>query len=229
MIFGKSWRRKSRKELETQVKKQRNALIYSNAIYIIGIVLLILALQLDSARYEKMNIAAAHSIMQLDKCHRILSNLSEECTTVAIDDYNYMKNLSDKLNSTISNYKNYLEKYMDCDTQLSIQTSYTNNMPFIKSIEEFAISHEYDINTFNCVDFSNGAVGILSEMGYDSYLRTVKVNCSSGMFGCPFGNNRHAIVMLELPIEVTGTLFIIPPELFHDYGLAQDGSAEVLE
>jgi hypothetical protein len=33
------------------------------------------------------------------------------------------------------------------------------------------------------------------------------------------GNNRHAIVMLEVPIEVTGTFFPIPPELFPDYGL----------
>jgi hypothetical protein len=218
-MIRKSWRRKSRKELEANIRKQRIALIYSNAIYIIGIALLILALQFESAQTERMNIAATHSISELDKCHKLLSNLSDECTTALNDDYYFIKNLSEEIDFTSSICKNYLDKYMDCDIKLSEQDSYISNMPFIKPLQEFSASHEYDLHNFNCVDFSNGAVKILSEMGYDSYLRSVRVNCSSGMFGCPMGNNRHAIVMLEVPIEVTGTFFPIPPELFPDYGL----------
>jgi hypothetical protein len=92
-------------------------------------------------------------------------------------------------------------------------------MPFINITNQWSANLTYDTFNFNCMDFSNGAVDIIRSLGYDAYVKAVKVKCTEGTYGCTNGRAGHAIVMVEVPFEAVEGFSPISPNDFNTYGL----------
>jgi hypothetical protein len=60
-------------------------------------------------------------------------------------------------------------------------------------------------------------------MGYNAHMKVVKMNCSAkpNLTNCD-DTTRHAIVVVEVYLEVTETAYPITPEDFNFYGLDND-------
>jgi len=81
------------------------------------------------------------------------------------------------------------------------------SVPFVDVARAFGESHEYVLNEFDCTEFSAGCIQLFQSMGYSAYRKIVKTE---------FG--RHAIAVVELPVECTPPyVHIITPDEFPTY------------
>jgi len=143
----------------------------------------------------------------------------------------FSKQMEDYLNGDRGLVGELYNYSMQCKAEReSLQTEITNknleiqatNLPFIEEMEKFSNSRNYDINEFNCVDFSSGALGVARKIGYSGYVKVVQTNCDykpEGVYCDKNNKSKHAIVVIEVPFEVTERVFPIPPSLFKFYGL----------
>ena len=60
--------------------------------------------------------------------------------------------------------------------------------PYEKIIKEFAATHTYNITEYNCVNYSNDLVQVLTDAGYNASTKIVN-------------NRTHMIIQLHLDIE----------------------------
>lgn len=84
-----------------------------------------------------------------------------------------------------------------------------------------AQSHDYEINSYNCVWFANNFAAEERAAGYEADAVVVAVNCSSGLFRqdtCKDYNGKHKIGKLTTYWE-TETGYEILPEDYDDYGI----------
>jgi hypothetical protein len=108
-----------------------------------------------------------------------------------------------------SNCTELVNNYTDCmnNTQL------IDDMPFIEAAKNYTRNLTYDRKYFNCLDFNKGCVALFQSLGYNAYIMAVST----------IGNTRpsanHAITIIELPIDCTEGLTIIPPKKFEFYGV----------
>jgi hypothetical protein len=92
----------------------------------------------------------------------------------------------------------------------------TNNYDiplFQKIATEVANSHDYDIQNFNCEDFSSELANKLTQAGYTTeVIRGTLKNCnpSDDTYNC-----RHAWVRIEVNIEATNGS-ILDPDFYED-------------
>jgi hypothetical protein len=200
-----------------KLKKKERMQIFSNLAFTFTLLFALYALHFQYQYYN--NRASVYSSL-VSNYEKLIQLKNEQTEAISTDCMNIIQNSEMKMEDIENlvqdirlNYDSLQEKYADCQEKL-------DNMPFLEAVKPFVENHTYDSHFFNCVDFSLGAVNILKDEGYNAFMRSVKVNCSSGRFGCKEGdNNRHAIVIVELPLEVTGTVMPITPEEFSDYGL----------
>ena len=63
-----------------------------------------------------------------------------------------------------------------------------NDSPYERIIKEFAATHTYNITEYNCVNYSNDLVQVLTDAGYNASTKIVN-------------NRTHMIIQLHLDIE----------------------------
>lgn len=219
-MFKKTdWRRKSRKELETKVKKQRIEIFCTNVMYLFLASFLVYIILFQSSQYTKISGVARSSITELNLCHRLVSNISQECITTENEYVKYIHQLSNDLEISDTNYKTFINRYIECNSERNGLKDYFESMPFVKPAEEFALSHEYNLKDFNCVDFNTECRRIFSKLGYSSWNDIVRPNCTK--WDCQ--TSRHMITYIALPVDCTGQFHIISPDEFSDYGILKEG------
>jgi hypothetical protein len=89
---------------------------------------------------------------------------------------------------------------------------------FIRLSKQLATSHKYDIDNYNCENFSIDLVKLLKENGYDAYTITGHVNCTAGYFNktvCEDSGGLHEWVEVKIPIEATAGQ-IIEPDVYRN-------------
>jgi hypothetical protein len=219
MFRKKDFRRRGKKELETKVRNQKLELIYTNVIYLVLVSLFIYIILLQSSQYTKIAGVARSSITELNLCHRLVSNISQECITTENEYVKYIHQLSNDLELSDTNYKTFVNRYIECNSERNGLKDYFKSMPFVKPAEEFASSHEYNIRDFNCVDFNHGCADIFRKMGYESWNVRVKLDCKK--FNCTTGY--HLITYIAMPVDCTGQFHIISPDEFDAYGISKEG------
>lgn len=201
-----------------KIKKRERMQLFSNLAFTFTLIFALYALNFQYQYYS--NRAGVYSSL-LDDCDNLIQLKNEQTEAISTDCMNIIESSETKLADIDNlvqdirlNYNSLQENYSDCQQKL-------DQISFIKAVEPFASNHTYDAKLFNCVDYSKGCVDIWTEMGYQAYTKSVRVDCSSGMFGCEKGdNNRHMIAMIEVPVECTSSYpFIIPPSEFYAYGL----------
>jgi len=166
------------------------------------------------------------------------SLIADVAISFALEKNKEMEKLTRFTESLIGNKSaslNYLaKKYFECRIETDNLTeqlaksqesslyyqSLIYGFPFIDKAYEAIKDKEYDKISYNCVDFSSTALDAIKSMGYQGYIKVVKINCSAS----PDSNScddssRHAIVILSLPLEVTQFVMPITPDLFNYYGL----------
>lgn len=93
--------------------------------------------------------------------------------------------------------------------------------PFEIIASEVADAHEYDLHTYNCLDYTTDLVETLTAKGYVAVPWVSRVDCESGLFNkttCNNTNGYHAYTRLDIFIEST-TGEIIPLEEYEAYNL----------
>jgi len=201
-----------------KLKKKERMQIFSNLAFTFTLLFALYALHFQYQYYN--NRASVYSSL-VSNYEKLIQLKNEQTEAISTDCMNIIQNSEMKMEDIENlvqdirlNYDSLQENYSDCQQKL-------DQISFIKAVEPFASNHTYDSHFFNCVDYSRGCVDIWTEMGYQAYTKSVRVDCSSGLFGCEKGdNNRHMIAMIEVPVECTSSYpFIIPPSEFYAYGL----------
>jgi hypothetical protein len=164
-------------------------------------------------RYQK---ALETSYISYNAKNAVINDISNQCQDFIQSQEQYIGNLSDDNKKCANDMQGLIREIIDCKAQKNQCEQNFENMPFLKEMNDWSGTKTYDRFSFNCVDYARGCASLARNLGYDAYVRAVHVNCST--LGCQFGNG-HAITILELPIDCTNGLYVIPPSLFEAYGL----------
>lgn len=135
-----------------------------------------------------------------------------------------IKTLREKLNETMHDYEKTLEEYKDLELICKLPEA-------LKAAKDNAESHIYDVDYFNCEDFSKSLAKKHQNMGYPSFVvrgwyvtdkvctddhscqsqfpREYEVRCFN--MRCEF---RHAWTETIIPFDATGGCIIPPSDLW---------------
>lgn len=191
-------------------------------------VILAIPLIIFIASIVVMNIQVISGLGELDFKNN-MTLLDIDFLNKRIDiQHNFISGIYDELRGQISDTNSQIvslkEKISEKDRQIvSLSETIKSEMqPFEQAAEAVASAHEYDVNSYNCVNFSDDLVSTLETMGYDGVQKLIKqVDCFAGIFdqeSCSAYDGWHEFVMVPIYIEATaGT--IIEPEDYWVYDI----------
>jgi len=208
-MFGK----KSKKKRSVISYKKHNRLMWMMLIFEIMTASLFIPVLQTNFKYQK---ALETSYISYNAKTDVINQISTECQEFITSQEQYIGNLSDDNKKCANDMQGLIREIIQCKGQKAQCEENFVNMPFLNVFNDWAMNKTYDRFSFNCVDFANGCTDLAHYLGYDAYVRAVRVNCS--VLGCQYGNG-HAITIMEVPIDCTGGLYVIPPDLFEAYGL----------
>lgn len=192
------------------------SVFFSEAFLIIFIFLFITSYYANLV--DKYREIAVDNLEMVNYYKGQLNDVSAECLEMLTNNSEAVRSCKSALDNCEAEKIEYYVNYSSCSVEKWILEEQLKSMPFIDVAEDFVSKHEYDRRNFNCLDFSMGAVNAWRDMGYNAHVRYVKLDCDKLDWGCE-GIQRHAIAIIELPVEVTGFVMPIKPEDFEGYGL----------
>jgi len=122
------------------------------------------------------------------------------------------------------------EVNLNCPTPACPEPDVTTNCPTCpersvlkKIITNMKQEHDYELNVYDCTEFSRELSGRLNDKGFDARSEMVRVNCSSPEWShwqdCEENGGKHQIVVVDnVYIESTSGK-IIDPQKYDDYGI----------
>lgn len=113
--------------------------------------------------------------------------------------------------------------YYEVDFKPNISIEYQKySDPFFRAISQNSNARPYEVNVYDCTEFSKNLAHDLNELNWSAEDVYVKVNCSSGLFemsSCLNSSGGHRIVKVDdVWIEATSG-HVIPPWEYKDYGI----------
>ena len=158
-------------------------------------------------------------------CLKYLNEYKKD-NEILIEKYNKLvKKYNSNINET-NEYVNMINNLSSTNVKLQVENKYLinnkNASMFKKIITDIAQAHEYELNVYDCTEFSTDLNKKLKNYGWDSNTEIVVVDCDSGMFEkeiCKEYGGRHMIVKIEdVYVEATSGN-IISPDDYKIYGI----------